>query len=1208
MSSLRVCFIIFFMINLLAAQTVIEDGAHVSGTWTLSGSPYLIRGEAIVDEDSLLQIEPGVEIRFKTGSQSDYLDPAFDLAFLRIDGKLTAQGSADQPIVFTRDGAEGNWGILFFDQTADSSSTLKFCRIEYASHILHLLDWLEYSGAVSVNGTQVTLEQCRISRNTKDGLFAHNGSFRVTNSLIARNGANGLVAASDARLQVSNVTLTGNSENGIAMGLNSSLSVSNSIFWNNGGSLSGNASSTMDIGYSLIQEESLPADAQNLGGNLFGRDPQFADTSADNYSLRSNSFCINAGTPDTSGSQIGATDLDGQARIVHDRIDMGAFEFSGDYLRVTSPDDQDSWKIGTTQTIRWYSNLTSVRIEFSADSGATWSEITASTENDGAYQWTIPNSPSERCLIRISDAADSDPVDVSDGLFFISDVTIIPDGSRVFGTWSKLYSPFVVRGTAVVPTDSTLTIEPGVVVRFNTGEQHVFTSSEFDLGMLKVEGTLMAQGSESDSIYFTRDGSDGYWGLLFFDKNTETTSLLKYAVVSYASFVDSLVDSLSYEGAVSCRSASPEISHCRFDSNQKSGLQLTENSSPTVAENALQNNGHHGLLLSNAGVKGKPGITKNRVRQNAADGIHIEGTFYADIEQNRIEQNTGHGIYNASGYATVRVANNFITGNNVGIFSSGSMEAVGNLISENNTGVQPDGGEPQLMNNTFVQNTTAIYCQNSSPYVTNCLFNQNGKDFNHDAGDDSQPVVSYSLFDAGYLDSWLANAGFNLMGQQPQFTGTAPHPYALKSTSPAIERGTMENELVTLPDSDLAGKPRIYDGNNDGTAVIDIGAYEFSALTADFVADTTLGEYPFIVQFENRSVGEIDSLKWYFGDGDSSTADSPSHTYTRNGHFTVQLKVFGALGVSAKERPDYIVVESRPVVRQPVADTNLTEDCGRQMIAFLDSVFSDPDSGDALRFSMNSANLDLGATLSNDTLWIRPTENYFGSGEIILQASDPYGLTANDTVRITIAPVNDAPEILSSFPDSLKFPTDSTSTIFVWDYVQDVESAPRDLTYHFEVTNDSLLFQFADTSGVLTLSAEPDYTGRCTLYVTVIDDSNATATDSCLVDVFAKTETEINGLSTQPEEFRLEQNYPNPFNPVTTIRYHLAAQGDNALLPVRLEVFNLLGKSVALLVDERQRPGTYTVTFDGSNLVSGVYFFKLTAGKFSAVRKMILLR
>ncbi|HHJ52336.1 MAG TPA: right-handed parallel beta-helix repeat-containing protein, partial [Caldithrix abyssi] len=235
MSSLRVCFLIFFMINLLAAQTVIEDGAHVSGTWTLSGSPYLIRGEAIVDEDSLLQIEPGVEIRFKTGSQSDYLDPAFDLAFLRIDGKLTAQGSADQPIVFTRDGADGNWGILFFDQTADSSSTLKFYRIEYASHILHLLDWLEYSGAVSVNGTQVTLEQCRVSRNAKDGLFAHNGSFRVTNSLIARNGANGLVAASDARLQVSNVTLTGNSENGIAMGLNSSLSVTNSIFWNNGG-------------------------------------------------------------------------------------------------------------------------------------------------------------------------------------------------------------------------------------------------------------------------------------------------------------------------------------------------------------------------------------------------------------------------------------------------------------------------------------------------------------------------------------------------------------------------------------------------------------------------------------------------------------------------------------------------------------------------------------------------------------------------------------------------------------------------------------------------------------------------------------------------------------------------------------------------------------------------------------------------------------
>jgi len=88
-----------------------------------------------------------------------------------------------------------------------------------------------------------------------------------------------------------------------------------------------------------------------------------------------------------------------------------------------------------------------------------------------------------------------------------------------------------------------------------------------------------------------------------------------------------------------------------------------------------------------------------------------------------------------------------------------------------------------------------------------------------------------------------------------------------------------------------------------------------------------------------------------------------------------------------------------------------------------------------------------------------------------------------------------------------------------------------------------------------------------------------------------------------PSGFRLEQNYPNPFNPATTIRYALPEAGH-----VRLRVFNLLGQAVKDLVNEFQEPGYRTVSFDAGGLPSGVYTYRLTAGKFTGTNRMLLLK
>jgi predicted GH43/DUF377 family glycosyl hydrolase len=93
----------------------------------------------------------------------------------------------------------------------------------------------------------------------------------------------------------------------------------------------------------------------------------------------------------------------------------------------------------------------------------------------------------------------------------------------------------------------------------------------------------------------------------------------------------------------------------------------------------------------------------------------------------------------------------------------------------------------------------------------------------------------------------------------------------------------------------------------------------------------------------------------------------------------------------------------------------------------------------------------------------------------------------------------------------------------------------------------------------------------------------------------------------QPTEFILEQNYPNPFNPSTVISYQLPVSSD-----VTLKVYDILGNEIATLVDDYKPAGRYEVEFQSSvdirQLASGIYFYKLQAGDYKAVKKMILIK
>ncbi|MFZ1291318.1 MAG: CotH kinase family protein [Melioribacteraceae bacterium] len=88
-----------------------------------------------------------------------------------------------------------------------------------------------------------------------------------------------------------------------------------------------------------------------------------------------------------------------------------------------------------------------------------------------------------------------------------------------------------------------------------------------------------------------------------------------------------------------------------------------------------------------------------------------------------------------------------------------------------------------------------------------------------------------------------------------------------------------------------------------------------------------------------------------------------------------------------------------------------------------------------------------------------------------------------------------------------------------------------------------------------------------------------------------------------PSSYRLFQNYPNPFNPITTIKFDISKSSR-----VTLKVYDVLGKEVLKLIDEKKEAGSYTIQFDGNKLSSGIYFYQITANEFTKTLKMILLK
>jgi parallel beta-helix repeat protein len=876
------------------SQTIIPDKTEVSGVWTKAASPYIINGEAIVPAGLTLTIEPGVEVKLKTGTNINP-DNGLDAGYLHVKGKLSAIGTASDTIIFTRNEASGSWGIIRFD-AADPTSEMSYCKIQYANKIQYSSS--SYEGAVFANSF-VTVSNSLFSENLINGIEI-SGNAVISNNTISENNAGIYIWGGspkvfsnkisnnqtgtyyrgyyvDADLLLTNNVFFRNSTaiysgirkpagifnntfilNGVVISGNSSsgiqpVEITNCIFWRNTNIIQTN--NDVKVTYCLIDVEIITGGQNNILSISIPVDTL-------TFSLPEKSPGKDNGTPDTTGLNLPLTDINNNPRIFNNRIDIGAVESQSEYVRIDYPFPQKALQKGKNHIISWNGTPTTYKLEYSFNNGTSWTDIN-STVSAKSYEWLVPDTPSSQCKLKISSSTNASLFDTVS--FRITSENIIINKEYVYGTWTKVNSPYIVEGEAIVPQGKTLNIEPGVEVRFNTGDVVYYTYPlDIKLGLLHVFGKISAGGTENDSIIFSRNGSSGSWGCIWFD-NSSDTSIISGSRLEYGQEIRLQIDQStirSLQGVLSSfdsRYLTIEKSSIKNNfygiyvyrtygiikgndiyNNQEGGIY--NYGYFTIQDNQVHNHLRTGILtrLSYA-------IIKNKIYENY-EGISVSRCS-PYIEGNMLYSNTigihGYGDY----FSRCIIRNNTINNNETGInlYNLGTPTIVNNLIYRNITGIYLFHGlsGAAITNNTLVKNNTGLINNSASTSVTGNIIYFNKISFLNE----TSFSLKNSLVQDSSINTGIKDLGENLFAKDPVFVDTLNNNFALKINSPAINSGEIDTSGLFLPKTDFINNPRISNG------LIDIGAYEYQQ-TGEYIRLF----YPY--NHEYFVSNTLDSITW----------------------------------------------------------------------------------------------------------------------------------------------------------------------------------------------------------------------------------------------------------------------------------------------------------------------------------------------------------
>lgn len=346
--------------------------------------------------------------------------------------------------------------------------------------------------------------------------------------------------------------------------------------------------------------------------------------------------------------------------------------------------------------------------------------------------------------------------------------------------------------------------------------------------------------------------------------------------------------------------------------------------------------------------------------------------------------------------------------------------------------------------------------------------------------------------------------------------------------------------------------------------------------------------------------GEGSILKMVFDVmGSSSSTVNPLHFQD------VVLTEPSGAGIEVESIDGYFIVKNHaPAIVNPIPDVSIAEDTPPFTIVLLDTIFEDPD-GDVLTFTATSSIGEVYPLIvDEDQLRLLLANNWYGEAEIFVRASDGV-LGVQDTMQLTVTPVNDPPGVFHLLSPQNESVISDTLMTFQWTHALDPEN--DDVTYNLRIYTDTDTVNFEDfPNNLLTVDVPSNFEDQ-TPYFWFVEASDGELNTISQETFWFFTDylVIISEEHQFPDAYRLLQNYPNPFNPTTTISYQLPKPAF-----VNLSVYNITGNLVETLVNEYKKAGYFSVTWNvpQSGIASGLYFYRIRAGKYSDIKKCIILK
>jgi hypothetical protein len=318
-------------------------------------------------------------------------------------------------------------------------------------------------------------------------------------------------------------------------------------------------------------------------------------------------------------------------------------------------------------------------------------------------------------------------------------------------------------------------------------------------------------------------------------------------------------------------------------------------------------------------------------------------------------------------------------------------------------------------------------------------------------------------------------------------------------------------------------------------------------------------------------------------------------------------------------------VNDAPYITQSMSDITVDEDSDTLSFA-INGVFDDIDiiNGDSLTITAVSLNTDLITVGSdeNEVPYLVFTENGYGETDVIVTATDLGGLSVNDTVHVMVNAVNDAPSafVLVQGDSLITITSDNIATgvaHFAWTPSTDADGDTIQYTFGWvqpgawyggdSITNNHYLdISYQEVYEMITTQSD---TTSWWWYVEATDGMDTTdASPDYLTIQWDISDMLSIDDDLMPLSFALHQNYPNPFNPTTTLQYDLPEDAT-----VKIMIYDLMGREVKTLVNNQQTAGFKSIIWNASNnlgqpVSAGMYLYRISAGDFHSVKKMILLK